>query len=75
MCGGYLELSGTIRNLRLIADLYSLQFSTSGIKTHPRKGAMDRFFLLDTVRHISSYLEFGNKETSNRIIYPVEVYK
>jgi hypothetical protein len=57
------------------ADIVSSSCPVYEMKTPIKQGAMDRSFLLDTVRHISSYLEFGNKETSNRIIYPVEVYK
>ena len=42
---------------------------------HGKRGQWIGLFLLDSAKHVSSYLEFGNKETSNRIIYPVEVYK
>jgi hypothetical protein len=32
------------------------------MKTPIKQGARDKFFLLDTVRHISRYLDFGNKK-------------
>jgi hypothetical protein len=55
---GHLDTLGMIHECKCIAYLYSFQCAANEMKMPPRKGAMDRSFLLDTVRHISSYLEF-----------------
>jgi len=44
-----------IHEFILIADIESNRCPVYEIKTPIKQGAMDRSFLLDTVRHISSY--------------------
>jgi len=54
----HLDLLRTIHKSTCIADLYSRQSPAYELKTPLKKqGAMDRPFLLDTVRHISRHHE------------------
>jgi len=41
-----------------MADIESRQCPTYEIKSPLKQGAVDKSFLIDTVRHISSYVEF-----------------
>jgi hypothetical protein len=54
----HLDTLGIIHDCKCIAETINRKYSAYEIKTTRKRGAVDRSFLLDTVRHISSYRKY-----------------
>jgi hypothetical protein len=53
MYTGNLHILGMVHDCKEIAGLYSWRYTAYKMKNPLKQGAMDRSFLLETVRHIS----------------------
>ena len=65
MYGGYIDSLRTIPEFIFIAETINRQCPAYEIKSPLKQGEMDRFFLLDTVRHISR--SFNQAKASRKV--------